>query len=303
MPDVWRLGAGPEQARIAVVGCGGAGCNTLRRLGTPSGWERIAVNDAPHPSMAGIPQRILVRPDVLRSFASMDERAVQNMETHEERDLSTAILDRDVVIALGGLGGNLGGWAMSLVGRVARILGDTTVALATVPFGAEGALRREAAQEQLDLLRRKCDGVVTFANDALLRLAPNLPLVKSFAVLGSVMSRFTTGLGTSVSREDAVPLKRFLARSREWRYGMGSGSEKHRCFLAVDEAYASPWFASRPEDLRQAIVLMGMPPGGGFEEEILHEIRVRSPGVDLAWGVLPETAAGDRVVVQILGGL
>lgn len=303
MPDVWRLGTGAERARVAIIGCGGAGCNTLRHLAVPADVPRIAVNDGPHPSMVGISRRILVRPDVLRAFASMDERAVQKMETHEEKDLSAAILDRDVVLVLGGLGGDLGGWAMALAGRVARILGDTTLALATIPFGAEGALRRETAEAQLALLRKKCDGVVTFSNDRLLRLAPDLPLVKSFAVLGSVMARLTAGLTACLSREDAVPLKRFLARSADWRFGMGSGTEKHRCFLAVDEAYASPWFVGRPEDVREVVALIGMPSGGGLEDEVLHEIRVRSPLADVAWGVLPEPTAGDRVVVLVLAGL
>lgn len=304
VPDVLRFGIGDVRARVAFVGCGGAGCNTLRHFAAAPDAERIAVNDAPHPSMASAPRRILVRPDVLQAYAVMDERAVQKMETHEEKDLSAAILDRDLVLVLGGLGGDLGGWGMSLVGRVGRILGDLTVALATLPFTAEGMGRRETAEAQLDLLRRKCDGVVTFANDALLRIAPALPLTKSFAVLGGVMARAASGLGAAVAREDVVPLRRIFARSRDWRFGMGAGTEKHRCFLAVDEAYKSPWFTGRHEDVRQAIVLLGAPgPDPSIEEEVVHEVRLRSPLADVAWSALPSPTAGDRVVVQVLAGL
>ena len=231
VPEVWQFGNAEPRARVAIVGCGGAGCNTLRHIPPTTNVERIAVNDALHASMAGVPRRILVRPDLLRPYASMDERAVQKMETHEEKDLSAAILDRDFVLVLGGLGGDLGGWGMSLVGRVGRILGDLTIALATLPFTAEGVIRRETAEVQLGLLRKKCDGVVTFANDALLRIAPDLPLTKSFAVLGGVMARVASGLSASIAREDIVPLRRVLARSRDWRFGMGVGTEKHRCFL------------------------------------------------------------------------
>jgi len=304
VPDITRFGTGEARARVAVVGCGGAGCNTLRRIApVPTGTLSVAVNDAPHPSMAGIPKRILVRPDVLQAFASMDERAVQKMETHEEKDLSAALLDRDLVIVLGGLGGDLGGWGMSLVGRVGRILGDLTLALATLPFTAEGVIRRETADAQLSLLRRKCDGVVTFANDALLRIAPDLPLTKSFAVLGGVMARAAVAFATSVARDDVVPVKRLLARSRDWRLGMGAGTEKHRCFLAVDEAFRSPWFTGRHEDVRQAIVLIAAPAGASVEEEVLHEVHLRSPTAEVAWALVPEPAGGDRVVVQVLGGL
>jgi len=303
VPDVWRLGEPTERARVAIVGCGGAGCNTLRHVVAPPNAERIAVNDAPHPSMAGVPRRILVRPDVLQGFAVMDERVVEKMETHEEKDLAAAFLNRDLVLALGGLGGELGGWGLSLVGRVARILGDTTLALATVPFTAEGRIRREAAEAQLALLRRKADGVVTFANDELLRLAPDLPFVKSFAVLGSAMARLASDLSACVARDDVVPLRRLLARSRDWRFGMGSGTEKHRCFLAVDEAYRSPWFTGRHEDVRQAVVLIQRPADLPVEEELLHEVRIRSPLADVSWAVLPAPASADRVLVEILAGL
>jgi len=109
VPDTWRLGVGEERARVAIVGCGGAGCNVLRRVAAPPNATRIAVNDAIHPSMAEVSTRILVAPGSLQAYASMDEKAVPNMETDEEKEISAALLDRDIVVLLGGLGGELGG--------------------------------------------------------------------------------------------------------------------------------------------------------------------------------------------------
>lgn len=302
VPEAWRLGADEERARVAILGCGGAGCNTLRHIAAPPNVDRIALNDALHPAMAGPTRRLLLRPDSLRAFASMDERVVAKMESDEEKRIAAAIMDRDFVIVVGGLGGQLGGWAMSLVGRVARILGDASLAVVTLPFTAEGALRRETASAQLDLLRRKTEGVVVFANDPLLRLVPDLPLARAFAVLGSLMARVVVGLSGSLGRSDLPAVRKMIGRAKEWRFGLGAGAEKHRCFLAVDEAYRSPWFAGRPEDIRQAVVLMGLPPSGGIEEELLREVRVRSPLADIAWAVLPESVPEERAVVEILAG-
>ncbi|MEK6987964.1 MAG: hypothetical protein AABX97_07715, partial [Candidatus Thermoplasmatota archaeon] len=259
--------------------------------------------DAPHPSMAGVPRRLLVSPDSLHAYASMDEKSIPTLATNEEKDISDALVDRDLVLLLGGLGGELGGWAMALVGRVARIMGDASLALATVPFSAEGMLRRQSAEAQLDLLRKRVDGVVTFGNDELLRLAPKLPLTKAFAALGVIMAQPTALLPAILSRTDVVPLKRMLVKAKTWRFGMGAGTEKHRCFLAVDEAYHSPWFTDRAEEVRQAVVLIGAPRDLVVDEEILHEIRIRSPLADIAWGLLPEPTSGDRVAVFLLAGL
>lgn len=303
MPDTWRLGTGEERVRAAIVGCGGAGCNTLRHVTPPVGVERVAMNDAPHPSMVGIQRRVQVPTEPLQAIASMEEKTIPTLATDEEKDLSDALADRDFVLALGGLGGQFGGWALSVVGRVARILGDTSLVFATLPFTAEGMLRRQVAEAQLAALERHAEGVVAFANDALLRSYPTLPLAKAFGAMGAIMARPATALPTVLSRSDLVPLKRFLGRSKDWRFGMGAGQEKHRCFLAVESAYASPWFTGRHDDIRHAIVLIAQPPGASFADELLREVRLRSPLADLAWAVLPEAMPDDRVQVQILAGL
>src|SRR2546425_2150074 len=303
VPDTWRLGVGEERARVAIVGCGGAGCNVLRRVVAPPNATRIAVNDAIHSSMADVSTRILVVADSLQAYASMDEKAVPNMETDEEKEISAALLDRDIVVVLGGLGGELGGWGMSLVGRVARILGDASVAFATVPFTIEGPIRRQLAEAQLRLLQKRADGVVTFSNDRLLQVARDLPLTKAFAALGAIMARPAAELGAALARSDVAPIRRTLASVREWRFGMGAGREKHRCFVAVEEAYASPRFSSLPAEISHAVVLIIVPEPNKDEVEILQEVRLRSPQAELAWAILSHPPDDDRAVVQVLGGV
>ena len=303
MPDTWRLGIGDERARVAFVGCGGAGCNVLRRVASAPNATRIAVNDAVHPSMAEVSTRVLLTAGSLQAYASMDEKAVPNMETDEEKEISAALLDRDLVVMLGGLGGELGGWGMSLVGRVTRILGDASIAFATVPFTIEGPIRRQLAEAQLRLLQKRADGVVTFSNDRLLQIARDLPLTKAFAALGAIMARPAAELGAALARPDVVPLRRTLGRAREWRFGMGTGREKHRCFVAVEEAYASPWFTSLPEEIGHAIVLMSIPEPNKDEVEILQEVRRRSPNAVIAWASAPSGTKDDRTVVQVLAGM
>src|SRR5213594_1930858 len=292
VPDTWRLGIGDERARVAFVGCGGAGCSVLRRVAAPPNATRIALNDAVHPSMADVSTRVLLASGSLQAYASMDEKAVPNMETDEEKEISAALLDRDMVVMLGGLGGELGGWGMSLVGRVTRILGDASIAFATVPFRIEGPIRRQLAEAQLRLLQKRSDGVVTFSNDRLLQFARDLPLTKAFAALGAILAR-----------SDVVPLRRTLAGVREWRFGMGAGREKHRCFVAVEEAYSSPWFTSLPEEISHAIVLMSVPEPDKDEIEILQEIRRRSPHAVIAWASVSSGTKEDRTAVQILAGM
>ena len=140
---------------------------------------------------------------------------------------------------------------------------------ATIPFGMEGPIRRQLAESQLQLLQKRLDGVVTFANDGLLQIARELPLAKAFSALGAIIARSAAHLSGALARPDVIPLRRTLGRARDWRFGMGSGRDKHRCFVAVDEAYHSPWFTSLPEEISHAIVMMSVPTPAE-EAEILN---------------------------------
>src|SRR2546427_5423356 len=168
------------------------------------------------------------------------------METDEEKEISAALLDRDMVVMLGVLGGDLGGGGMSLVGRVTRILGDASIAFERVPFTMEGPIRRQLAEAQLRLLQKRADGVVTFSNDRLLQIARDLPLTKAFAALGAIMARPASSLSDVLGRSDVARLRRMLGRVREWRFGVGAGRGEHPWFLARGEGDASPRVTSLP---------------------------------------------------------
>src|SRR2546427_6103828 len=153
MPDVLRLGQGePAPARIAVIGCGGAGCNILQQVPAGLGLTRVALNDAPHRSMAGVPSRLIIPKESLVGLATMDETAVKQLSTPEEKSISGAILNHDLVVPLAGLGGETGGPAACPVGRVARILGTPAGPPLPGPFTAEGVNPRTAAGKALATL-------------------------------------------------------------------------------------------------------------------------------------------------------
>src|SRR5439155_21750222 len=107
--------------------------------------------------MAGISSRLLLPRESLFGLASMDDAAVKSLSTPEEKTISGAILNHDLVVPIAGLGGEMGGPAAALLGRVSRILGTATLARAATPFTAEGMNRRVAAERALELRSKKVD--------------------------------------------------------------------------------------------------------------------------------------------------
>ena len=304
MPDVLRLGQGePVPARIAAVGCGGAGCNILQQIPAELGVTRAALNDAPHRSMAGIPSRLILPREPLAGIASMDEAAVKQLTSPEEKAIAGAILNHDLVVPLAGLGGETGGPAAALVGRVARILNSATLAIVASPFGAEGINRRMAAERALSLLTKKADGVVSFPNDELLKLAPQLPLLKAFEVLGAIMARPLVDLARSTTRTDVATLRDTLRKAPRWRFGGGGGREKHRAFEAVEEAFASPWLPADPDTVERIVVIAAASDyAESVATEVAHEVRLAAPRAAIVLGGYADPTLGDRLRVSLLAG-
>jgi cell division protein FtsZ len=304
MPDILRLGQGePVRPRIAVVGCGGAGCNILQQVPGDLGLTRVAMNDAAHRSMAGIPSRLILPRESLVGLAQMDETAVKVLSSPEEKAISGAILNHDLVVPVAGLGGETGGPAAALVGRVARILGTPALALVASPFAAEGLNRRASAERGLELLAKKVDGVVAFSNDELLKLAPQLPLLKAFQVLGAIMVRPLVDLAWSATRTDIPTLRDVLRAKPRWRFGGGSGEGKHRAFEAVEEAFASPWLPPNPDVVERVVAIVAAPDfGEAMAGEVAHEVRLAAPRADVLLGGYADPALGGRLRVSILAG-
>src|SRR5436309_3613018 len=142
MPEARSFRGGTERPRAFLVGIGGAGCNTLRVVPPTPGLDLLAVNDLPHPSMAGIRRRLFLEKAGLRDLAAMDEHAVRDLVTSAEQALAVELADAELVIPLAGLGGEMGSWGASLCARVAALKGATTLAVVNTPFSAEGSNRR-----------------------------------------------------------------------------------------------------------------------------------------------------------------
>lgn len=301
MPAVLRLGQGePLRARVAVVGCGGAGCNTLAQVSPDLGVTRVAVNDAAHRAMAGVPSKLILPRETLPGLAAMDEVAVKQIASAEEKAIAGAILNHDLVVPIAGLGGDVGGWAAALTCRVSRILGQGTLVAATYPFAAEGRGRRDRAASHLALLRAKADLLVVFPNDGLLKLAPNLPMARAFQALSAIIVQPIRSLAAAMTRADVRPVLGLFAGFPPLRLGVGDGTGKHRAFAAVEEAYGSPWFLPQPEDIPRILaVVEAADPTELLLSEVLHELQLRSPSASVALGSVVSDS-GDRLRVTLL---
>jgi len=176
---------------IKVIGCGGAGTNTITRCFSAgiTGAEMIAVNtDAQHLLLSESPYKILIGRHLTRGLGAGSLPQIgQEAARESEQDLREAIVPADMVFVTCGLGGGTGTGSAPVVAQIAKEIGALTIGVVTLPFNVEGIIRMENAEEGLKRLRDVCDTVIVIPNDKLLDIVPNLSLNAAFKVADELL--------------------------------------------------------------------------------------------------------------------
>lgn len=198
-----------RKPRIVVVGCGGAGNNTINRLYNMGvkGADVIAVNtDGVHLNAVKADRKVLIGQRLTRGlgaggFPDIGAKAAElSREVFEEM-----FADADLVFLTAGMGGGTGTGAAPVVADVAKKMGAIVVGMVSTPFIVERA-RRNAAKKGIEDLRQVADTVIVLDNNKLLDYVPNLPLDQSFAVMDHLIADTIKGLTETITQPSLINL-------------------------------------------------------------------------------------------------
>lgn len=306
---------GEIRARIKVVGCGGAGSNTIGRLAAENldGIEVYALNtDAQHLLACRAPNRMLIGRNLTRGLGAGSLPQVgEDAASENEQQIKSIVEGADLVFVTCGLGGGTGTGSAPVVAKVARDAGALVIGITTMPFRCEGGVRRSNAEAGLSRLRETADATIVIPNDKLLEIAPRLPLNQAFKVADEVLIRSILGLTEMITKPglvnlDFADLRTIMRHSGVAMIGLGEGEGEHRARDAVEEALHSPLLDVDVSGAKGALVdVMGGPDMTLSEaEEIVETVHERlDPDARLIWGasVHPELEHNIRCMVVVTG--
>lgn len=237
------------RARIVVVGCGGAGCNTLSRMMNVGiqGADTIALNtDAQDLLYTTADRKILVGQETTGGLGAGNDPEKGEASAREDEGLiKDHVYGTDMVFVTCGLGGGTGTGASPVVTEVAKKLRALTVAVVTLPFTVEGKRRRENAEQGLMRLREIADTVIVIPNDKLLEIAPDLPVAAAFKVADQLLMDAIKGITEMITRPglinlDFADIRAVLQDGGVAMIGIGESDTENRAAEAVEEALSSP---------------------------------------------------------------
>ncbi len=304
------------KARIVVVGCGGAGCNTISRMMRVGieGAETIALNtDAQDLLYAAADRKILIGQEVTGGLgAGNDPEKGEAAAREDESVIKEHLYGADMVFVTCGLGGGTGTGASPIVAEVARKLKALTVGVVTLPFTVEGSRRINNAMKGLNKLKDVADSVIVIPNDKLLQLAPNLPLGAAFEVADKVLTDAIKGITELITKPglvnlDFADIRTVLQDSGIAALGIGESDSANRAEEAAAEALNSPLLDVDVTDAKGALVnVIGSPDLTVTEAErvVAKVSEVLDPEAHLIWGAqLSEEMRNAIRVLVVLSGV
>jgi cell division protein FtsZ len=237
-----------REFRIAVIGVGRAGNNTVTKLmeTNPTSMRCIAINtDSTHLRCSQAHQKILIgqrlakgcgirRDPTLGKAAAVESRAI----------LEDQLSGNDIVFVTAERGGGTGAGAAPVICEIAKSKGAVTVGVITMPFHKERGQNKNASGSLAEM-RKQCDTTIVIDNDKLMQLAPRLPNKEALKIADRTLANMIRGIIETISTPSLTNLnpddfKAVISRGGMATVGLGESSAPNRAEEALRNALRTP---------------------------------------------------------------
>jgi len=239
-----------QQARIKVVGVGGAGGNAINNMiaSNLQGVEFIAVNtdtQALETSLASV--KVQIGNNLTRGLGAGSNPQLGREAAIEDRTaIAEAVEGSDMVFITAGMGGGTGTGAGPIIAEISKELGAITVAVITKPFFYEGKIRCGNADEGIKELKKNADTLIVIPNDRIsLVVEKGTPILKSFAIANNVLKQAVQGISDIILipgliNVDFADVKTIIEDKGRGVMGSGSGKGEGGALEAAKKAISNP---------------------------------------------------------------
>lgn len=188
-----------NNAKIKVVGVGGAGGNAVNRMikMNIAGVDFVSINTdalALDHSLAG--EKITIGQKITKSLGAGARPEIGRKAIMEDKEaVAEALKGSDLVFIAAGMGGGTGTGASSVVAEIAKSLGILTVAVVSLPFRFEGPVRARNAVNGISALRGAVDTIIVINNQKLMEVIDKTTTTEqAFGIVDEVLGNAVRGV-------------------------------------------------------------------------------------------------------------
>ncbi|MCD8020705.1 MAG: cell division protein FtsZ [Clostridiales bacterium] len=238
------------QAKILVIGVGGAGNNAVNRMVDESieGVELIGINtDKQALDLCKASTRVQIGEKLTKGLGAGAKPEVGAAAVEENRDDITELMkDADMVFVTCGMGGGTGTGAAPIVAQIAKDLGILTVGVVTKPFIFEGKPRMNNALLGIENLKENVDTLIIIPNDKLLQICDKRTSIKdAFCKADEVLQQGVQGITDLIFKPglinlDFADIQTVMRDKGIAHIGIGVGNGENKAVDAIKKAMESP---------------------------------------------------------------
>ena len=304
-----------HQAKIKVIGVGGAGGNAINNMIDKGlkGVEFIVANtDYRVLDLSPAPIKIQLGKELTQGLGAGGNPDVGKEAALEaEDDIREALVGADMVFVTAGMGGGTGTGAAPVIARISKELGALTVAVVTKPFRFEGRPRAKVAEKGLEDLKREVDTIITIPNDRLLALAsPKARLLDMFRQADDILYYAVRGISDLILcpgyiNLDFADVRTVMSEMGMALMGTGVASGDNRAQEAAQMAISSPLLDDISISGARGVLLniTASPETLTMEEtEYISDLVAKEAHEEaqIFWGVVFDEEVGDELRVTVI---
>ena len=238
------------QAKILVIGVGGAGNNAVNRMVDEAieGVELIGINtDKQALDLCKAPTRVQTGEKLTKGLGAGAKPEIGAAAVEENRDEITELVkEADMVFVTCGMGGGTGTGAAPVVAEIAKEMGILTVGVVTKPFIFEGKPRMNNALNGIERLKENVDTLIIIPNDKLLQICDKRTSIKdAFCKADEVLQQGVQGITDLIFKPglinlDFADIQTVMRDKGIAHIGIGVGSGEDKAVDAIKSAMESP---------------------------------------------------------------
>jgi len=248
-----------SSVKIKVIGVGGAGCNILSRIYSPSKYSAsvnfVGIDSCKRTleSCVGF-DKLQLGTSVVRGWGTGEDKEIARRIAEEAEDEIRSILSgTDLLFLVCGLGRGIGTGASPVILKIAREIGILTIGFFILPFYFEGEKRVNSAKEGLQKLEQLTDGQVAISNNVLLRMSrenPNsssLSVEEAFIKIDELFEMLLCSIeyilyNSGIINLDFADFNSFLSKGNQIIINRGKGRGENYVEEAFDQVLESPFW-------------------------------------------------------------
>ena len=298
--------------RIRVVGCGGAGTNSVHRLASSGlrGVHTVAVNtDKDHLARTTCTQRVLLGDGAVRGTGGRPEIGARLAQMHE-KDVRAAACGGDLTFVIAGLGGGTGTGSTPIIANLASEMDILVIAIVTLPFEFEGRVRAKQAEDGLNDLKSAVDTVIAIPNERLLQTVNlNTSIQDAFRMADDILRQAAQGISDLITKPglinlDFADVKSVMKGMGVAFMGTGLASGENRALDAAQKAISSPLLVDTSIEGAHGVLINIT----GGKDMTLHEVSKASqlihsladPEANIIFGTVIDESMKDTVKVTVI---